>query len=101
MDDGRSTMAWSSVVYRLTVERISKSQHPVLGRHRGHMPARLGAAAARLGAGAHLWVVSQALAVLRAALADLRAHAAYTRVQIGAAQHKVRAGLADLGTVEQ
>ena len=69
--------------------------------HRGHVLARFGATAASLGAGVHIRVVTQPLAVARTALADFGTHTTCAAMKLGTAQHKVRAGLADLGAIEQ
>ena len=70
-------------------------------RRRSHPAAGLGAAATCGGAVLQRRVVAHPIAVVRAALAHLGANGAGALVQIGAAQHKVRARLADLGAVEQ
>lgn len=65
------------------------------------MPARLGAAAAGLGTIFHMLVVAQALTTRGAVLASLGADAAGAAMEVRTAQHKVGAGLTDLGTIEQ
>lgn len=66
-----------------------------------HLLAGVGAGPARLGAPAHLLVVPQGFAGLRAGHADLGAGAAGDSVVVGAADHEVRARLANLRAVEQ
>jgi hypothetical protein len=69
------------------------------GLHARHFPAGLGAASAGCGALLHDRVVAKPLTVLSAALTDLSAHPASAGVQVGTAQHKICAGLADIGAV--
>lgn len=65
------------------------------------MPARLGATAAGLGTIFHMLLIAQTLTTRGAALANLGADAAGAAVQVRTAQHKVGAGLTDLGTIEK
>jgi hypothetical protein len=64
-----------------------------------HVPARIRAAAALLGAGGHAQVVGHPIAVLRAALADFSTRGTCMRMKIGAPEHKIGAGLADLRAI--
>ena len=72
-----------------------------LRRHGAHPPAGVGAAAAGVRAGFHLRIVTEPIAVLCAAIAHLRTDRADAVMQWRAAEHKVGAGVADCGAVEQ
>ena len=69
--------------------------------HCGHLPARLRATTAGRSTRLHLSVLTHLLTLLRALFADLSTYATGTTMEHGAPEHKVRARLADLGTVEQ
>src|SRR6266545_4498096 len=81
--------------------RTADGRYALRRHHYRHAPAGLSAAAACRGAVLHGRIFAQLFARLGAALTDLGADAAGARVEIRAAQHKVRARLADLGAVEQ
>ena len=68
---------------------------------RGHSPTRLGAAAAGISAPFHLRVVAELVAASGALLADLSTDGADASMERRLADHEIRAGMADLGAVEQ
>jgi hypothetical protein len=70
------------------------------GGLRCHLAARLGTAAADLRTLVHE-LVAKALAIGGATLAYFGTYPARTRVELRATDHKICAGLADLGTIEQ
>jgi len=89
--------AGGSDVSKLSPEIALEQQSSV---SMSHLPAGIRTAVAQVGAAAHfLIVVGHLLALVAAALADFGADAAGERVQIGAADHEIGAGVADLGAI--
>ena len=83
----------------LHADRKAPGERLIRRRRNGlaHGPAAFGAGPAGLHAGLH---AADCLAALGAPLTNHGAEGAKLRVQLALAQHKIRAGLADLGAVE-